>query len=93
MKLLSIFNQNSNAILTTKSMSCITGGKRILEAARVQQQTLIDKVQRKANNKITSDTNEFSFRFEGQTYLATYDASSKMLHVMSAAGEEICVEW
>ena len=93
MKLLSIFNQNSNAILTTKSMSCITGGKRMLEAARAQQQTLVEKVQRKASRKISGDNNSFDFRFEGQTYSATYDASSKMLHVMSASGEEVCVEW
>ena len=74
-------------------MSCITGGKRMLEAARAQQQTLVEKVQRKASRKISESNNSFDFRFEGQTYSATYDASSKMLHVMSASGEEVCVEW
>ena len=93
MKLISIFNQNSNAILTTKSMSCITGGKRTLEAARAEQQTLLEKAQRKAGRRISEGNNSFDFRFEGQTYSATYDASSKMLHVMSASGEEVCVEW
>ena len=93
MKLISIFNQNSNAVLTTKSMSCITGGKRMLEAARAEQQTLAEKAQRKAGKKISGDNNEFNFRFEGQIYSVTYDASSKMLHVLSASGEEVCVEW
>jgi hypothetical protein len=93
MKLLSIFNQNPINVLNTSSMNAIVGGKRVLEAARAQQETLISKAQRKAGYKISTGNTEFNFRFEGQQYRASYDASNNMLHVLSASGEEVCVEW
>lgn len=93
MKLLSIFNQNPSTVLNPLSMSAIVGGKRALEAARAEQESLISKAQRKAERRISNGNTEFSFRFEGQRYTASYDESNKMLHVLSPSGEEVCVEW
>ena len=93
MKLLSIFNQNPSTVLNPLSMNAIVGGKRALEAARAEQETLIAKAQRKAGSRISQGNTSFTFRFEGQRYTANYDANDRMLHVMSASGEEVCVEW
>ena len=93
MRLDSIFNQNSDAVLTSVSMNAVKGGKRALEAARAAQDTLISKAGRKTNKILGSNSGEFDFRFEGQMYHATYDADTKMLHVVSPTGEDTCVEW
>ena len=93
MRLHSIFNQNSDVLLTSVSMNAIKGGKRAMEAARAAQETLIAKAGRKTNRILGSNSGEFDFRFEGQTYHATYDAGTKMLHVLSPSGEDVCVEW
>jgi hypothetical protein len=93
MKLLSIFNQNPTTVLNSSSMNAIVGGKRVLEAARMEQETLISKAQRKASRRVSGGDTTFNLRFEGQQYSVNYDASNNMLHIFSSTGEEVCVEW
>lgn len=95
MKLLSFFQTNKNETINAIELSNIKGGKRVLEAMRSgsPEEMLIFKAKRRASRSLGTSSGTFTFRFNNEEYSVEADADSDMLHITSANGKEVCVEW
>jgi hypothetical protein len=88
-----LFNQNPSSILSSSTLSAVIGGKRAASAFRSAELTLITKAEMKVDRRLGRQSGSIDFKFNNQSYTAIYSAEENMLHVVSADGTDICVEW
>lgn len=84
---------NSSEVLSTSVLALFKGGKRSSAVYQTAEAAIMAKAGRKVERRLDSQSGSISFFYDGQSYTASYDASSKMLHVTGANGLDICVEW
>ncbi len=84
---------NSSEVLSTSVLALFKGGKRSSAVYQTAEAAIMAKAGRKVERRLDSQSGSISFFYDGKSYTASYDASSKMLHVTGANGLDICVEW